>query len=339
MSRPLRHLAARLRSGLLAGALAALPCVAAAAQPSVAAGAARVRIELRPEVEVNHRALTLGDVAVITTRELPLLERLAALPLGALVRAGVPVRVDRDHLGRWVAVRGGVRPDEMEWAGAAVAKVSLASQQVPGPAVAEVARGALVAAAQRAGLRAEIQEAQAPRDLVAPAGPLELNPRAIGEAELRSRRPTVWVEVWSAGTFVRLAPVRFDLTVYGPAYVIARRAAPGERLEPGELEVKETRWTGLDVLPVDRDVVRPVRVKAPVAPGAPLTRAQVEPAPDVARGSLATLRSVQGRVALEGQVEVLEDGHVGQSVRVKLPSSKAALLARVTGPGAVEVEP
>lgn len=59
--------------------------------------------------------------------------------------------------------------------------------------------------------------------------------------------------------------------------------------------------------------------------------------PAVARGNLASLRSVSGAIALESRVEVLDDGVVGQDVHVRLPGATEAIMARVTAPGRVEV--
>jgi hypothetical protein len=59
--------------------------------------------------------------------------------------------------------------------------------------------------------------------------------------------------------------------------------------------------------------------------------------PAVARGNLASLRSVSGAIALESRVEVLDDGVVGQDVHVRLPGANEAVVARVTAPGRVEV--
>ena len=57
----------------------------------------------------------------------------------------------------------------------------------------------------------------------------------------------------------------------------------------------------------------------------------------VSRGRAATLRSVDGVIAVESKVEVREDGAAGQDVRVRLPGATADILARVSGPDRVEV--
>lgn len=57
----------------------------------------------------------------------------------------------------------------------------------------------------------------------------------------------------------------------------------------------------------------------------------------VTRGNVATLRSSNGGIRVESRVEVMQDGAVGQDVRVRLPGAADAVLARVVAPGQVEV--
>jgi hypothetical protein len=81
--------------------------------------------------------------------------------------------------------------------------------------------------------------------------------------------------------------------------------------------------------------------QAPVAPvpapaPAPAVPGRVMRA-GVVRGNLATLRSTSGAIRLESRVEVLQDGAVGDDVRVRLPGASDGVLARVVAPGQVEV--
>jgi len=59
----------------------------------------------------------------------------------------------------------------------------------------------------------------------------------------------------------------------------------------------------------------------------------------VQRGEWAALRTGSGAVLLEHRVEVLQDGRVGQRVRVRPGNGSGLLLARVVGPGQLELAP
>jgi flagella basal body P-ring formation protein FlgA len=129
-------------------------------------------------------------------------------------------------------------------------------------------------------------------------------------------------------------------------------------LDPGHMDannltVREVEWSGRGALPISVPTIlpgtedakngsplaaaTPLRLRHPVAAGQPVTRADVEAVSLVTRGEYATLRSVHGPIELESRVEVLQDGGPGQTVRVKLANASSAILARVTGPGTVEI--
>ncbi len=294
-----RHAASRALAAVIVAAIGA-PVSAASSSPPP--GRAPLRIELRPEVEVKGPQVRLGEVAVLTTLDLPLLQRLMALPLGPAPRTGTATRLERGALLRWIRARTGLRLEQIAWSGPDAAVVRATVGRVTGEEIAGKARDALEHAIQSFGLEAGLGEPLLPHDQDVPAGDVELRARSVPRAALRSGRPSVWVDLWVDGRFARTVPVRFEVMPGGPA--VTARAAPRVRTAP---------------------------VPAPPAP--------VQAGPAVTRGSTASLRSVAGRIAVESRVEVLEDGDPGEVVRVRLPGAEAPILARVVAPRAVEVAP
>jgi flagella basal body P-ring formation protein FlgA len=67
--------------------------------------------------------------------------------------------------------------------------------------------------------------------------------------------------------------------------------------------------------------------------------AGVTPAIAVSRGDWASLHTAAGAVSLESRVEVLQDGHVGDKVRVRTRGATGLVLARVVAPGQLELAP
>ncbi|QJW85535.1 flagellar basal body P-ring formation protein FlgA [Ramlibacter terrae] len=80
-----------------------------------------------------------------------------------------------------------------------------------------------------------------------------------------------------------------------------------------------------------------MRTRRPVAAGEVLRTGMVEPAPAVLRGEWASLRAGAGAVRTEARVQVLQDGKVGDSVRVRASAAASSFLAKVTGDGQLEV--
>jgi flagella basal body P-ring formation protein FlgA len=328
-----------MSAALLAGVLFATAAWADDGREAPAApSGAPIRIELAPDVEVKQRPVALGDVARVSTRDAAVLRRLVALPLGQAPRAGDGVRLERNGLMRWIRARTGIDTRRIEWSGSSACDIRLAERDLPGEAVARQATEALRSALSQGGARVEVSVSRMPRDTRVPAGELELRARPVPKDAILSKRVSVWVDVWVDGRFARTVPVGFEVSVFGRAYVATQRQPAGEILEPSKLAVQEVEWSGRNALPIAATAMRNMRLRRPLEAGDAVTRAQVEPAPLVARGDWVTLRASQGLVVLESRVEALQDGLSGQTVRVKLPNASSAILARVTGPRMVEMQ-
>lgn len=327
---------------LLAGALGLVlagPAAAGAAAAGPEAPAGPIQISLAARVQATRPDVSLGEVAAVGGSDPAAVARVAALRLGALPGDGSPVRLDRGALQRWIRARTGLDGAAIVWSGAAVTEVRLSIREIGAEALVEAAVAAVRDAAARRGLRPEIRVARAPRPARVPAGDAVLSARPIGPEALKARRVVVWVEVSANGKVARAVPVSLDVSTFGPGYVAARQLAAGQALDATALAVREVEWTGRDVLPVRETALGELRLLRPMGDGDVLTRSHAEPLPLVRRGARATLRQTLGHIALESAVEVLEDGRGGQPVRVRVATSSAPILARVTGPDRVEVVP
>ncbi len=335
-------------------------CVAAGllAGPALAGTDPAIRIELHPQSVAEHETVTLGEIAEIKSRDPALQAQLLALPLGRAPQAGDAVELGRDVLARWIAARTGIAATQIAWTGPAETRVLPLTRLVKGEAIARAARDKLQALLSEGSWRGEITLIQTPQDLAVPPGALELKARgqavlqnsSIAAAPPLAKRQSVWVDIWVDGRFVRTASVSFDVSVYAPAYVALRDLAAGAVFDPGhpdpmQLAVHEVEWSGRNaepVLPVPAELqtlppLPELKLRRKVAAGQPVTRADVTAAPLVTHGGFATLRSKAGPIVLESQVEVLQDGTAGQTVRVKMPKATGPIQARVTGPGQVEM--
>jgi flagella basal body P-ring formation protein FlgA len=325
------------------------------------------RIELRPQVTVEQTIVTLGAVADISSRDPQLRQRLMDLPLGRSPPAGEPVTLGRETLMRWIRARIGIDATQIAWSGAAAANVLPVTRTVAGERIAHVAQDQLQMALAQNSLRGEINLLQGPQDITVPDGKVELKARshavlettgtALTAGSLLARRQSVWVDIWVDGNFIRTVPVGFNVSAYAPAYVALQDLAAGivfdpEHVDQEQLAVKEVEWSGRLAEPIkpipDNPFGSPaspprkrhaaLKLRRPVAAGHAVTKTDVVAAPLVAQGDYATLRSVNGPIELESRVEVLQDGNAGQAVRVKMPKASSPVLARVTGPGQVEIQ-
>ena len=79
-------------------------------------------------------------------------------------------------------------------------------------------------------------------------------------------------------------------------------------------------------------------LRAATAPRAGIAQISTrEPALGVARGEFASLRALAGAVRLESRVEVLQDGRVGDRIRVRTPGAMGTVFATVVAPHQLEL--
>ena len=306
-----------------------------------AAAAHSVVIELPTRVSVDAAAVRLGDVARLRTPDLSVLRQLMVLPIGRTPQAGEGVFLEREALARWVRLQTGLGPEHIRWEGASTVEVSMATQAVSGDEVARVAQTALQEWLQPRSQRMQVQAVIMPSDLSLPHGAVSLVVRPVGDVEPR-KRMLVWVDAFLEGNFVRSVPVTFAVSAWGQAPVALRSAPIGASLTMQEIGMSEVDITTVSGASARSDVRekllnQPLRLRRPVRAGEVLTMAHVEPVPAVVRGGWVKLQFNVGTVSVERPAQALQDGRQGQLVRVKPDNISASLMARVTGPGLVEV--
>lgn len=315
--------------------------VAFASAQAVAAPAEPVRIVLPANVGVARPDVSLGDIALMSTPDLQTLKRLMALPLGPAPRAGEKAQLGRAELTRWIQLRTGLDARHIVWEGASVTELHRASAEIPGARLVAVANEALRAWLAGHTSRADVAVTTVPRDVAVPFGQSSLTARPIPQDAQPARRMAVWVDIWVEDRFIRTVPVGFEVAAYGPAYVADGDMPLGARFDDSALKVREVELTGraLPLLapPSVATAAEPTQLRRPVSAGAALTRQDAEQQAAVTRGDWVALRVRSGAIDMESRVEALQSGRVGQTVSVKPSRATAPILARVVGPGQVEV--
>ncbi len=322
-----------------------------------------VSVELRPQVKLDAGRRPPGRCRLPHhPRPADAASPVVALPLGPSPRPGSPAPAGPRQ--RWRA------PSRRAAASAAIGGRRLVSVQAPAirsrgasrdrdrdrraavvlarPSSTRPARRCLDWLSQRS-VRAEVEAVSSAPDLLLPPGAPTLRVRPLAGHAQPTRRMLVWVDAWVDDRFVRSTAVTFEVGAWAPVAVAETGIERGARVDPivlhGAMATREVDLTTLrqgtpvraangGELPGDSQ-----RLRRPLRTGEVLTRAHLEATPAVVRGNVAHLLARSGDVSVESRVEVLQDGREGQLVRVKVPGASGEVLARVTGPGQVEVQP
>lgn len=302
----------------------------------------QVRIEMREDFVAREQEVLLGDVANLYTRDLPTIRRLSALSLGRAPVAGAEAVVRRDTVARWVRSRLGMGADRILWGGAEETRVRVLEQYLPAARIEQAARSVLREWLGQRASRFEIDTLSLPGDIKVPVGEVELKARPLAANLEPASRMVVWMDVLAGGRFVRTVPVSFAVEAYREAWVAPAPVARGVPLEAVMAERREVAIAGGSV-PVSRQG-SPVdgstdgrRTTRAAKSGEPLTARNTAPLPAIARGDWVALHLKSGMVELERRAQALQDGELGQVVKVRAANNASPVEARVVAPGRVEV--
>ncbi|WP_198971515.1 flagella basal body P-ring formation protein FlgA [Xylophilus sp. ASV27] len=325
-------------------AVALLPVAAGAAVDAGEELAPVLRIEMRSQVQVHGPRVRLGDVAILSSPSLPVLQRALSLPIGQAPRVGETAIIERERIERWLRMRG-LWGAGVQLHGALDTVVSAEGRAIPAEEIVVVARTALMAHLKSAAYpfseqQIELQVVSQPSDFLLPKGGT-LTARPLGNAPI-TKRMLVWVDASFDGHFVRAVPIHFEVDVYAGTDMASEKFNTGKGKR-----VDSTKQSFVDpALPsglASGDMTATVNRSEEHLLGARLEESAItinsRKKPAVARGEWVNLVSHQGLVTLESRVEVLQDGQIGQTVRVRQANATGVVLARVSGPGQLEMKP
>ncbi len=306
----------------------------------LAAGAARagesprLRVHLPREVQVETSALALGTIAVVQASDEALEQRVAAIAMGRAPWSKEKLVVDRSTiLGRLAS--HGVAADAVAVTGAERVVVTRPERIVPAKEVAAKARTFLESVRPGSpGCRWTL--VREPEAQAVPTGPdLAMEPRLAPHPVAGEARIEV---LFRSGTEeVGRVAVPFRLDWPHRVLVAARDLAPGEAVSV-ENTCLETRFAPRPepagaAPPYGQIVQRPIAAGTVVKDG--LVRAAV-PARLIRRGEQVLMRIVGDGFQLTALGEALEDGRLGETIRVRNVDSKRVVAARVAPDGTVE---
>ncbi len=144
--------------------------------------------------------------------------------------------------------------------------------------------------------------------------------------------PVLRLEVLRDGAVAARYTVRPSVTVWVEGWVAAAPAAPGEAVAGARGRFALGRGVALRVQDEG-----PWRAAAAIEAGQPLTRDVVEPLPDATRGAEVQLVVQKGGITLTADGRLLQDGTVGEPVRVRNDATQTAQVGVLVAPRTVEL--
>lgn len=148
---------------------------------------------------------------------------------------------------------------------------------------------------------------------------IAIKARALHVAALGAIAALLWQEAASAAQLVATRPIR-----------------AGEILRASDIEVRDLAAALPGIAEAPSQVVGK-EVRASLYPGRPIRLADLGPITVVRRNALVTLTFRRGRLLIRGAGRALDDGGIGQTIRVMNLDSRLTVFGRIVAEGQVEV--
>jgi flagella basal body P-ring formation protein FlgA len=209
--------------------------------------------------------------------------------------------------------------------------VSTATQTVSAQRLEGVALKALNAWLSGNAARYSVDLQPLPDDLRVPAGEVTVAARELPLDTQPAPRMTIWLDIAVDGEHIRAMPVSAQVHAWSRAWVAPAPLPAGAVVSASSLQEREVAFASkTPVLP------SPLRVTRAVRAGEPLTPHNSSRAPLISRGEWVSLHLKDGGIELDRQMQAMQDGELGEVVRVRAADGGEAVSARVTASGRVE---
>ncbi len=290
--------------------------------------------ELRSEVKVDGRTVTLGDIADLSGTTDDKLAALARTRLAFAPQPGYTLHITRREV---IRLLHEASAPEVVVEGADGTIVTAASVVFDIDAAIELAKKRLTADLQRDGQALELVPFDDAPELRLPRGKVELRVRDQKTGEMR-RRMIVHVDVLLDGSYYRTVPVTFSVNAVGPIFVARRDLVKGAVPGCSDLERQQREIAALASSPQAGDCANwQRRLKRDLAAGEVLLTGDTEATPTVIEGQYVTLKVAEGAVMIESRALALTDGELGQRIAVRPSMSEEPVMATVVAPGLVNL--
>ena len=147
-----------------------------------------------------------------------------------------------------------------------------------------------------------------------------------------SRRMCVWVTARGADQETAALPIWFAVKAYQWVWVSRQARAAHQPLRVDDLSLEERDVAPLGAMPLGSDVdVTTRRLRRALAVNRIVLRGAVEDVPPISQGEDVAVRVHSGAVEIQTRAVALQDGRLGELVKLENPTSHATFTAQVIG--------
>jgi flagellar basal body P-ring formation protein FlgA len=290
-------------------------------------------VNLRPEVKVKGPKITLADIADLTGNDEALLAQLAHAPMGTVTETRILSRKEIADLLRNTEAG----KEELIFAGADFTRISPSTRALSLEDVVPVLRSYLVSVTSWRAEEIDIRSIDNLKSMQVPEGEIgfRVASRSI-PSNLRSA--LLQLELLVDGKPQRSHWIKADIGVRAQVVQVAQPVAFRNVLKPADLRevVVDIGDPTAEYVRTAEEAVGKVATRA-LRPGECLTRRLIDDADIVRSGMAVKLLVETGSLRLSIDARALQNGKMGDRIKVRNIDSDRVVTAVVTGPGEVRV--
>lgn len=309
--------------------LTLIPALASAANlPS------KATITVRPESEVAGSIAVLGDIALVQTQDRDLaikLKKMELCPSPSPSRSRIVTKNDII-----IALRRiGENDRSISILSPNQVSITRSFNRVTGQQLFDVARTYALAAASWPGT-VEVESNNLSLDQEIPSGKLEIRVKD-GIQKVRKGHNTLPVDILVDGRTYRTIYASITVRVIAPVLVASQTI-----LRSTPLNESNTTTRQIDITNLNDDLIigtMPVGCSASIqiADGAVIRRSWAAEPSAIHSGDIVLVVAQSGLVRISDKGTAVQDGRVGQTIKVKLTNGSRDVLGTVTEPGLVTI--
>jgi flagella basal body P-ring formation protein FlgA len=304
--------------------------------PNVSA-AQSVRIKLHPETILEKETVQLADIAVVSGGKTEDRQAMAATVVARAPQPGQTRFVGRDYI-RIRLKQAGFKTADIRFEGVQDVRIARQSASLPAEPIRRAVESAIRSRMPWQNEDVRISAIEFDESVRLPTG--KLTYRVIPKRHEDYLGQTVLgLHLFVDGQPVRKLWVNARIAVMADVVTVAKPLGKHQHIQLADLTLQrhDLADLGADAIRRMEDAVGR-RTTRMIYPDTVLQTGMIAMPPLVKRGDVVKIVAAAGSMTITATGRVKEQGRIGEMIRVMNTGSKRIILARVTGPGSVQVD-
>lgn len=296
-----------------------------------------ITIDLQQDAVVESARYKLSDIAQIRADDPRIRRRLESLIIGAAPRIGYVDKIRKlDLLSRIERHLPGLQKN-ITWKGPEYCRVKRLGVTFEKQQVIKAAEKKLHHWLSQRYENFNLVHTGNHDDLYLPKGSVTIKPH-LKEGVRLNKRMNVWVDIFVGGRHYQSLPVWFGVSVEAPVLVVTKDAKRGNKIIDNYVARDEVDIAAISGIPARGDDLDNKRLTRNIKAGEVVTNEVLENIPAVTKGSRVSVEASAGSVVIRSVAIALDDGMVGEMIKVAKPNTKIEYTVKVIGKNLVTAD-